>query len=68
MTNIVRVHVVFKTHLDIGFTHLAQHVTKQYREEYISKAIELAERLEAESGGNASLILADSSLLELRDG
>ncbi|WP_139996477.1 DUF5054 domain-containing protein [Paenibacillus paridis] len=50
MTSIERVHVVFKTHLDIGFTHLAQHVAKQYREEYIPKAIELAEKLEAEGG------------------
>jgi hypothetical protein len=50
MTNIERVHVVFKTHLDIGFTHLAAHVTKQYTEEYIPKAIELAELLEAEGG------------------
>ncbi|MEK8130544.1 DUF5054 domain-containing protein [Paenibacillus filicis] len=50
MTNIERVHVVFKTHLDIGFTHLAAHVAKQYREEYIPKAIDLAEQLEAEGG------------------
>nr|WP_244226538.1 DUF5054 domain-containing protein [Paenibacillus protaetiae] len=50
MTVIERVHVIFKTHLDIGFTHLASRVMKQYTEEYIPKAIELAEQLEAEGG------------------
>ncbi|RED60343.1 DUF5054 domain-containing protein [Cohnella lupini] len=50
MVSIERVHVVFKTHLDIGFTNLAAHVTKQYVEEYIPKAIELAERMESEGG------------------
>jgi len=50
MTTIKRVHVIFKTHLDIGFTHLAEHVTNQYMEEYIPKAIELSEKLEIEGG------------------
>lgn len=45
MSNIERVHVIFKTHLDIGFTNLAANVVRQYREEFIPKAIELAERM-----------------------
>ncbi|WP_256761186.1 DUF5054 domain-containing protein [Cohnella sp. WQ 127256] len=50
MSDIKRVHVVFKTHLDIGFTNLAERVIKQYTEEYIPKAIQLAEQLERECG------------------
>jgi len=50
MAEIEIVHVIFKTHLDIGFTHLAEHVVTQYMEEYIPKAIALAEQLAAEDG------------------
>jgi hypothetical protein len=56
------VHVVFKTHLDIGFTHLAAHVLRQYKEEYIPKAIALAEQLEAE-GGKARFVWTTGSWL-----
>jgi len=45
-----KIHVVFKTHLDIGFTNLAAHVLKQYMEEYIPKSIALSEQLELEGG------------------
>jgi hypothetical protein len=48
MKDIEVVHVIFKTHLDIGFTDLAQNVTEQYIKSYIPKAIELAERLDQE--------------------
>jgi hypothetical protein len=50
MANTKKVHVIFKTHLDIGFTNMAAHVLKQYVEEYIPKAIALADKLEAEQG------------------
>ncbi|WP_063567154.1 DUF5054 domain-containing protein [Paenibacillus sp. O199] len=50
MTNRKKVHVVFKTHLDIGFTHLAENVVKRYMEEYVPKAIALSAQLEAEGG------------------
>lgn len=33
------VHVIFKTHLDVGFTDLAPEVIKKYMDEYIPKAI-----------------------------
>ncbi|MFF2479409.1 DUF5054 domain-containing protein [Paenibacillus sp. NPDC058071] len=62
MNNRKKVHVVFKTHLDIGFTNLAAHVLKQYMEEYIPKAIELADRLEAE-GGQAQFVWTTGSWL-----
>lgn len=56
------VHVIFKTHLDIGFTHLAAHVLRQYKEEYIPKAIALAEQLETE-GGKARFVWTTGSWL-----
>ncbi|MGM0838472.1 MAG: DUF5054 domain-containing protein [Bacillota bacterium] len=50
MNDIEVVHVIFKTHLDIGFTDLAKNVTNQYIHSYIPKAIELAEQLAKEEG------------------
>ncbi|MHB1627689.1 MAG: DUF5054 domain-containing protein [Bacilli bacterium] len=44
------VHVVFKTHLDIGFTDLARNVIRQYQENYIPKALQLADLLSKEGG------------------
>lgn len=40
-----RVHVIFKTHLDIGFTDYARNVTRQYFDDFIPNAIRLARRL-----------------------
>lgn len=40
-----RVHVVFKTHLDVGFSDMASTVVERYMDEHIPNAIELAERL-----------------------
>lgn len=42
---IARVHVAFKTHLDIGFTDLAQRVVQRYFEGYIPQAIALAQQM-----------------------
>jgi hypothetical protein len=36
------IKLIFKTHLDIGFTDLAEHVMDDYFTQYIPKAIELA--------------------------
>lgn len=44
------VHIVFKTHLDIGFTDLAQNVLDQYNRSFIPRAIELAERMSTLAG------------------
>ncbi|WP_231573829.1 DUF5054 domain-containing protein [Paenibacillus sp. FSL R5-0345] len=62
MNNTKKVHVVFKTHLDIGFTNMAAHVLRQYMEEYIPKAITLADTLEAE-GGRAQFVWTTGSWL-----
>lgn len=42
---IKKVHVVFKTHLDIGFTDTAQAVTSHYLHSFIPAAIRAAEQL-----------------------
>ena len=43
-----KVHVIFKTHLDIGFTDLSSRVEQKYIDEFIPKAIAVAEELRAE--------------------
>ena len=48
MTETKRVHIIYKTHLDIGFTDLSANVLKSYVEEYIPKAIALAKRANAD--------------------
>ncbi|OPH49324.1 glycoside hydrolase [Paenibacillus ferrarius] len=50
MASVSTVHVIFKTHLDIGFTDLAANVIQRYTEEFIPKAIRLAEQLESRNG------------------
>lgn len=42
------VYVVFKTHLDVGFTDLSSVVTERYIREFIPRAVELSEKLAAE--------------------
>lgn len=39
------VHLVFKTHLDIGFTDFARNVVERYFDDFIPRAIALAEEL-----------------------
>lgn len=46
--NVDKVYVVFKTHLDVGFTDLSSVVTERYINEFIPKAIGLSEKLESE--------------------
>jgi hypothetical protein len=45
-----KVHVVFKTHLDLGYTDLAVNVLRRYREEFIPTAIRQARELLDETG------------------
>jgi hypothetical protein len=40
-----RMHVVYKTHLDIGFTDLAEAVIDQYLYDFIPKALDLGEKI-----------------------
>lgn len=44
-----RIHLVFKTHLDIGFTDHAAKVRKQYHEQFIPQAIATGEHFYAEN-------------------
>ena len=44
------IHVVFKTHLDLGFTDTAANVTGRYVHEYLPRAMALAEELERRAG------------------
>lgn len=56
------VHVVFKTHLDLGFTDYANNVTDRYVREYLPGAIALAAELERR-GGNAGFVWTTGSWL-----
>lgn len=49
-SSIATVHVVFKTHLDIGFTDLARNVKRAYVEDFIPGAIRLSRDLEQAQG------------------
>ncbi len=40
-----KILVLFKTHLDVGFTDLSQNIVDKYNENYIPKAIAVAEEL-----------------------
>ena len=44
---ISKVIVVFKTHLDIGYTDLAETVLRKYRESFIPQAVDLAVKVNA---------------------
>lgn len=46
-----KVYVVFKTHLDVGFTDLSSVVEKRYVDEFIPKALDVAEKLRADRSG-----------------
>lgn len=62
MKDIEVVHVIFKTHLDLGFTDLEENVTNQYMNSYIPKAIQLSEEL-AHEGGDAQFVWTTGSWL-----
>ena len=42
------IHLVFKTHLDIGFTNLAQRVREQYHRHFLPQALETGEHFYGE--------------------
>ena len=45
---IKKVHLIFKTHLDIGYTDLSSKVERRYIEEFIPKALDVIDQLRAE--------------------
>lgn len=59
---IKKVIVVFKTHFDLGYTDLSSAVEKQYFNNFIPKAIDLAEELRKD-GGKAKYVWTTGSWL-----
>ncbi|WP_269939928.1 DUF5054 domain-containing protein [Arthrobacter sp. HY1533] len=65
-----KIHVVFKTHLDLGFTDLERNVLRRYREEFIPGAIRLARDM-ADKHGRPEFVWTTGSWLiahALREG
>jgi len=60
--NIKKIHIVFKTHLDIGFTDFAKNVIADYFKVFLPKAIELAKILRY-AGGEERFIWTTGSWL-----
>ncbi len=56
------IHLIFKTHLDIGFTDFARNVVKTYFDVFIPSAIETARKLR-ETGSNDRFIWTTGSWL-----
>lgn len=46
--SVKKVHLIFKTHLDIGFTGLSSEIEQQYIHEFIPKTLAIIEELKAE--------------------
>lgn len=46
-----KIIVLFKTHLDIGFTDLAENVTQNYLENYLPNAIRVAKEMRGQKEG-----------------
>jgi hypothetical protein len=44
------IHIIFKTHLDVGFTDYARVVVKRYHEQFIPQALTLARKLRERNG------------------
>ncbi|MDR2763809.1 MAG: DUF5054 domain-containing protein, partial [Tannerella sp.] len=61
---IEKVYVIFKTHLDIGYTDFAAHVEKTYIENFIPKAIEINEQLREEGNGDQYVWTTGSWLID----
>jgi hypothetical protein len=49
-TSVRVIHVIFKTHLDVGFTDFAQNVVANYFEHFIPAALDLAEEMRRRGG------------------
>jgi hypothetical protein len=62
MNNINKVHVIYKTHLDVGFTDLAKNVVDKYINSFIPKAIALANKVNR-TGENKKFIWTVGSWL-----
>lgn len=56
------IHIIFKTHLDVGFTDLARNVVTRYFDDYIPRACETARALR-QDGGSERFIWTTGSWL-----
>jgi hypothetical protein len=56
------IHIIFKTHLDLGYTDFARNVVRQYFDEFFPKAMAVAESLR-QRGGPEKLIWTTGSWL-----
>ena len=61
---VTTIHVISKTHLDIGFTDFARNVVTQYYERFIPQALATAEALRIQ-GGTERLIWTTGSWLNI---
>jgi len=59
-----RVHVVFKTHLDVGFTDFAHRVVSRYVERFLPAALDVAEALRARGAGERFVWTTGSWLVQ----
>lgn len=62
--DVKKVLVIFKTHLDVGFTDYSSVVTKRYVEEFIPKAIAVSEKLQADGSGERYVWTTGAWLVE----
>ena len=60
---IQKVHVIFKTHLDVGFTRLAREVMEIYFEEFIPGALDLSDKIRAAGSPNRYIWTTGSWLI-----
>lgn len=58
-----KVYVVFKTHLDVGFTDLSSVVTDRYVNEFIPKALDVSEKLRNENASEKYIWTTGSWLI-----
>ena len=47
------IYLVSKTHLDLGFTDLAENIRRRYIDDFIPKAIRIAEKLNSDGKRNS---------------
>jgi hypothetical protein len=57
-----KIHLICKTHLDLGFTDYAQNILNRYRDEFIPNAVNLAEKLNKD-GADKKFIWTTGSFL-----
>src|SRR6266487_7037264 len=52
ITNVDTIHLIFKTHLDIGFTDFARATVDRYMTHFIPQAIAVAQAMRARGSGD----------------